>query len=239
MEAEPFILFGTGHLITLLVVLLIIIIVPLFFKKTSSKTKDLFGYTLASILLIDFLIKPYYWTQFFDYVLVEVFPLHMCSLSSISIAIYLFLRKKIFYEVAFFWGIGGGAMALLQPDTKFSFPDTYYIIFYLAHGIMWLAISYASITLNNRPTISSIKRVLIVSFIFLILIYLINLALGPPANYWYLGARPDGASIMDLMPEPPRHIPIVISLGLIIFSLIYLPFWIYDCRKSIGAVSKE
>ena len=171
MEAEPFILFGTGHLITLLIILLITLLVPLFFKKTSSKTKDLFGYFLALTLLLDFLIKPYYWTQFFDYVLVEVFPLHMCSLSSLSIAIYLLVRKKIFYEVAFFWGIGGGAMALLQPDTKFFFPDIYYIIFYLAHGIMWLAISFASIALSNRPKLDSLKRVLIVSFIFLAVIY--------------------------------------------------------------------
>jgi len=239
MEAEPFILFGTSHLLTLLVVLLVTILVPLFFKKSSSKTKEWFGYALALILLIDFLVKPYYWSHFFDYVLVEVFPLHMCSLSSISIAIYLFLRKKIFYEVAFFWGLGGGAMALLQPDTKFSFPDTYFIIFYLAHGTMWLAISFASLALSNRPTLGSVKRVLIVSVIALTAIYLINWILGPPANYWYLGARPEGASIMDLMPEPPRHIPIVVALGLMTFSLIYLPFWIYDRLRSKGAVLKE
>ena len=239
MEAEPFILFGTGHLITLLIVSLITLLVPLFLKKTSSKTTAWFGYFLALTLLLDFLVKPYYWTQFFDYELIEVFPLHMCSLSSISIAIYLLIRKKIFYEVAFFWGIGGGAMALLQPDTKFSFPNIYYIIFYLAHGIMWLAISFASIALSNRPKLDSLKRVLIVSFIFLAVIYLINWILGPPANYWYLGARPDGTSIMDLMPEPPRHIPIVVTLGLITFSLIYLPFLIYDRLKSRVAVLKE
>ena len=239
MEAEPFILFGTGHFITLLIVLLTTILVPLFFKKAPSKTKDSFGYFLATILLVDFLVKPYYWTQFFDYELVEVFQLHMCSLSSIFIAIYLFLRKRIFYEVAFFWGIGGGAMALLQPDTKFFFPDMYYIIFYLAHGTMWLAISFATLALNNRPNLDSLKRVLVVSVIFLALIYIVNWILGPPANYWYLGARPDGTSIMDFMPKPPKHIPIVVSLGLLMFSLIYLPFWIFDRLKSKGAVLKE
>jgi uncharacterized membrane protein YwaF len=204
MEAEPFILFGTGHLITLLIVLLITLLVPLFLKKTSSKTKDWFGYLLALTLLLDFLVKPYYWTQFFDYELIEVFPLHMCSLSSISIAIYLLIRKKIFYEVAFFW---------LPPSP--------------------------SLALDNRPKLDSLKRVLIVSFIFLAVIYLINWILGPPANYWYLGARPDGASIMDLMPEPPRHIPIVVTLGIIMFSLIYLPFLIYDRIKPRGVVLKE
>ena len=93
---------------------------------------------------------------------------------------------------------------------------------------MWLAISYSTITLNNRPSLQSLKRVLVISFICLIVIYIVNWLLGPPANYWYLGARPDGASIMDFMPEPPKHIPIVVILGLVAFILTYLPYWIYD-----------
>ena len=239
MEAERFILLGTDHLITLSIVVLVTLSVPFFFKKTSSKTKDWFGYGLASILLIDFLAKPYYWSLMLDDVFVELLPLHMCSLSGISIATYLFLRKKTFYEVAFFWGIGGGAMALLQPDTQFSFPDAYYISFFLSHGAVWLAISFSSLALRNRPTIDSMKRVFIVSCISIVAIYVINWILGPPANYWYLGAKPAGASIMDLMPEPPRHIPIVVTLALIIFGLIYLPFLIYDRLKSKDAVFKE
>ena len=239
MEAERFILFGTDHLITLSVVVLVVLSVPFFFKNTSSKTKDWFGYGLASILLIDFLAKPYYWSQMLDDVFVELFPLHMCSLSEISIAIYLFLRKKTFYEVAFFCGIGGVAMALLQPDTQFSFPDVYYITFFLSHGAVWLAISFSSLALRNRPTIDSLKRVFIVSCVSIVTIYVINWILGPPANYWFLGAKPAGASIMDLMPEPPRHIPIVVTLALIIFGLIYLPFLIYDRLKSKDAVFEE
>ncbi len=100
---------------------------------------------------------------------------------------------------------------------------------------MLLAIGHASIALENRPQLDSIKRVIIVSLIFIALIYIINLLLGPPANFWYLGARPEAASIMDLMPEPPRHIPIVVTLGLVMFSIIYLPYWIHDHIKSIGA----
>ena len=100
---------------------------------------------------------------------------------------------------------------------------------------MLLAIGQASIALENRPQLDSIKRVIIVSLSFLALIYIINLLLGPPANFWYLGARPEAVSIMDLMPEPPRHIPIVVTLGLVMFSIIYLPYWIHDRLKSKGA----
>lgn len=239
MEAQPFILFGVHHLITLLVVLVVTILVPLFFKKFLNNIRDKFGYFLAAILICDFLIKPYYWSHFFDYELIEVFPLHMCSLTSFFIAIFLLTRIKIFYEISFFWGIGGGLMALLQPDAKYTFPDIYFMIFYLAHGTMWLAISYSTLTLNNRPTLESLKKVIVISFVCLIVIYVINWLLGPPANYWYLGARPDGASIMDFMPKPPKHIPIVVILGLLAFTLTYLPYWIYDKVKSKGAELAE
>ena len=235
MEAEPFILFGTDHLLAILAVILISILVPHYLKKTSLATKKRFGYVLAYILILNELVKPYYHTQFFGYDLLNVLPFHMCALSAFSISIFLLTNKRIFYEVAFFWGIGGGLMALLQPDTPLDFPDPVFIIFYLSHGAMLLAIGHASIALENRPNLDSVKKAIMVSLAVIVVIYFINLILGPPANFWYLGARPDGTSIMDLMPDPPRHIPIVITLGLIMFSIIYLPYWLYDRLKAKDA----
>ena len=235
MEAEPFILFGTDHLLAILTVILISILVPHYLKKTSLATKKRFGYVLAYILILNELVKPYYHTQFFGYDLLNVLPFHMCALSAFSISIFLLTNKRIFYEVAFFWGIGGGLMALLQPDTPLDFPDPVFIIFYLSHGAMLLAIGHASIALENRPDLDSVKKAIMVSLLVIVVIYFINLILGPPANFWYLGARPDGTSIIDLMPDPPRHIPIVITLGLIMFSIIYLPYWLYDRLKAKDA----
>ena len=232
MEAEPFILFGTDHLLAILLVILTAIFLPGLLKKVTKSTQYWFGIILASVLPLNELLKPYYWSQFFDYDLIKVLPFHMCALSTLSISAFLIIKKRILYEVSFFWGIGGGLMALLQPDTPLDFPDLIFIIFYLSHGGMLLAIGFASITLGNRPQIDSVKRAILVSLIVLAVIYIINLILGPPANYWYLGARPDGASIMDVMPAPPRHIPIVVFLGLVMFALIYLPYWVYDQIKS-------
>jgi|TARA_B100000686_G_scaffold108186_1_gene115233 hypothetical integral membrane protein (TIGR02206 family) len=228
MEAEPFILFGKDHLLAVSAVILTAIFFPLYLRQVSPAFKLRFGYILACILILNELIKPYYHTQFFGYDLFRVLPFHMCALSAFSISFFLITEKRILFEVAFFWGIGGGLMALLQPDTPFDFPDPVFIIFYLSHGGMLLAIGHASIALGNRPRLDSVKRAIMISLVVLVIIYIINLILGPPANFWYLGARPEGASIMDIMPEPPKHIPIVIGLGLIMFSLIYLPYWIYD-----------
>ena len=65
MEVEPFILFGTDHLLAILAVILTSIFLPIFLKKTSSKTKNWFGYILASILILNECVKPYYHNHFF------------------------------------------------------------------------------------------------------------------------------------------------------------------------------
>ena len=63
MEAEPFILFGKDHALAMVAVILVSVILPAYLKKTSTKTKDWFGYLLASTLILNELIIIYlpYW----------------------------------------------------------------------------------------------------------------------------------------------------------------------------------
>ena len=137
-------------------------------------------------------------------------------------------RKKII-----FWGIGGGLMANTQPDVKFDFPHLHFLLFFISHGLMWLGIGFISIGLNNRPTLKSITDVLKVTFPVLFLIYLVNLIInffaeGNPANYWFMMQRPAGQSIVDLMPDPPFHYIFFIILGVLMFYIIYFPFYVRD-----------
>jgi hypothetical protein len=63
MEAEPFILFGKDYVPAMVAVILVSVILPAYLKKTSTKTKDWFGYLLASTLILNELIIIYlpYW----------------------------------------------------------------------------------------------------------------------------------------------------------------------------------
>ena len=63
---------------------------------------------------------------------------------------------------------------------------------------------YATISLGNRPYAKDILKVsAITALILLPIVYVINLLLGEPANFWYLMDRPAGASLMDQFPDPP------------------------------------
>ena len=124
MTESLFILFGQQHLIALALSALIIIYFPLYAQNHLSKDhQETTAKILALFLITHELSKPFYRTYFFGDELIQVIPLHACNLSAFSIATYLLTRKKVFFEVAYYWGLAGGTMALLTPDLVFAFPD--------------------------------------------------------------------------------------------------------------------
>ena len=118
-------------------------------------------------------------------------------------------------------------MAIITPDIPVI--DLDYAFFMIGHGMIVIGVMYATISLGNRPYAKDILTVsLITAFVLLPMVYLINLILGEPANYWYLIAKPAGASLMDAFPEPPYHLLITTPLAIVTFYLIYIPYAIKD-----------
>ena len=231
MPSQPFVIFGNAHLITLFIIIAIAIVFPLIVKTRPVSQIILITKIMGvSLISLEF-IKPLIWHYSMDFPWIELVPIHMCNLSTLFIGIFLITKKRLFFEVAFFWGIGGGINALITPDIPNSFPDPQYILFFFGHGLLIIAIAYACISLANRPTLNSVKNGIYFSLITLPVIYFINKILGPPANYWYLGSKPVGDSILNLFPAPPLHIPVLIIIGVILFFLIYSPYWVYDSFK--------
>jgi hypothetical integral membrane protein (TIGR02206 family) len=231
MPSQPFVIFGNAHLITLFIIIAIAIVFPLIVKTRPMSQVILITKIMGvSLISLEF-IKPLIWHYSMNFPWIELVPIHMCNLSTLFIGIFLITKKRLFFEVAFFWGIGGGINALITPDIPNSFPDPQYILFFFGHGLLIIAIAYACISLANRPTFNSVKNGICFSLITLPVIYSINKILGPPANYWYLGSKPVGDSILNLFPAPPLHIPVLIIIGVILFFLIYSPYWAYDSFK--------
>ena len=234
MDVQPFEIFGNSHIATLLTIIAIAFILPISLKDKESE-KILIAKFLGISTIILELIKPFIWHYSMDFPWARLIPIHMCNLSTIFIGIFLLTKKRIFFEVSFFWGIGGGLNALLTPDVPKNFPDPQYVLFFVGHGLLIVAIVFASLGLKNRPTLSSVRNGIYFSLAVLPIIYLVNILIGPPANYWYLGVKPVGESLLDFFPDPPFHIPLLIILGIVVFYLIYSPFWVYDKFKKVNA----
>ncbi|MDB3996660.1 TIGR02206 family membrane protein [Gammaproteobacteria bacterium] len=229
MNASPFVLFGNIHIITMLVILSVSILLPLIYKNKSEAQNSVMTKVIAYIIIAHVVISPFKDLFLLEnpYNWREVLPFHMCDLSEIFIAWFLLGGPKILYKCAFFWGIGGATMAIITPDI--SYHDLDYGFFMIGHGMIVLGIMYATIALGNRPYATDILTVsLITACILLPITYIINLLLGEPANFWYLMAKPEGASLMDAFPEPPYHLLVLMPLAIATFFIIYAPYFIKD-----------
>ena len=233
MNANPFILFGTTHIVTIISIILVSIFLPLIYKTKSEYQKSIMTKAIAFVIFCHVIISPYKDLYLLDnpYNWREVLPFHMCDLSEIFLIFFLLGGPSILYKCAFFWGLAGATMAIITPDIEFL--DLDYAFFMIGHGMIIIGIMYATVALDNRPYAKDIVTVsLITALILLPITYLINYILGEPANYWYLMQKPAGASLMDAFPEPPYHLLVTTPLAILMFCLIYIPYYVKDRAKS-------
>ena len=229
MFGTPFELFGTVHLITIAVIIVVSVLLPRTYKDKSINQKSTMNKVIAGVIALHVIISPYkdLYLLANPYDWRETLPLHMCDLSEIFLIWFLLGGPKILYLCAFFWGLGGASMAILTPDI--SYHDLDYIFFMIGHGMIIVGIMYATVALGNRPYVNDILKVsAITAFILLPIVYIINILLGEPANFWYLVEKPGGASLMDMFPDPPYHLLYTTPIAIAVFYLIYLPYFIKD-----------
>ena len=153
--------------------------------------------------------------------LAESLPLHLCGLAALMTAWILWQHSYRVHEIAYFWGIGGSLPALLTPDLPYDFPHPWYFIFFGGHGLILVGVVYATIVFRLRPTARSILRTALASLALVAVMLPVNLLLD--ANYLYLRARPEGATLIDYMGPWPWYILAMIASGLLVCLLCYAP----------------
>ena len=234
MDYPAFEVFGAQHLITLFICAVVIYVYPKFFENKNKSKQALGGKILASIMILHMLTQPFYDVLLFGLPWQGEFPMHMCDFSMMAMIFYLLNQSapKILFHCAYFWGICGATMALATPDLIYGFPHGEYSPFFWGHSLILLAVFYVLIVNKERPNLKDIPKVISVTLGLLIGVYIMNLIIGPPANYWYLVDRPVEGTLMDYFPDPPLHLIGTIPLAILLFYIAYLPLQIKDVIKS-------
>lgn len=167
-----------------------------------------------------FLVRPLFLGEPWQTVL----PLHLCQLAVIVLGLMLMTRTYLYFEIAYFWGVGGGTMAILTPDLAYGFPDPQYLMHNLTHVLIYAGVIYGLTVFRFRPTWHSFGVSFGTAFLLMVLVFPLNYWLGHGANYLFLRYRPQAGSLLDFLPEPPWHIPYVVLIALVIYFLSFLPF---------------
>ncbi|MCJ7622040.1 MAG: TIGR02206 family membrane protein [Anaerolineaceae bacterium] len=227
---KPFELFGLAHLIALGLVLLFNLSFLFLRRSPNSKINQYVRYGMGVLLITNEIMWHIWNIKTGQWSIQTTLPLHICSLFVILNSLMLFTDNYRIYEFAYFLGIGGALQSLLTPDAgMWGFPHFRFFQAMLSHGLIVSSAIYMTVVQGFRPYWSSLRRVLIGSTIYMVIIFVLNFLIG--SNYLFIAHKPETASLMDVLPEWPWYILYVIAIALLVFLLLYIPFAIKDLRK--------
>jgi hypothetical integral membrane protein (TIGR02206 family) len=159
----------------------------------------------------------------------QILPLHLCDLASFAGVAALIWHHRFAAELTYFWAMAGTLNGLITPALKFDFPHPAFIAFFMLHGTVVVAAAYLIAGMRLWPRPGAVWRAFGASFLYLILIAGINWLLG--TNFAFVCEKPESASLLDALGAWPWYVGVLIPLALVLFSLLYLPFW---CARRLG-----
>ena len=227
-SGPAFELFGRSHFAALGALLLLNPFL-LRFKNASDGTKSAIRWLLALILLANEIAWHFWNYAFGKWTLQTMLPLQLCSVLVWFGALMLMTKNYRIYEFMYFIGIAGAIQALATPGIGvYGFPHFVFFQYFISHGLIITSAIYMTVVEGFRPTWKSLVRVVVWMNIYVVIVYLINSAIG--SNYLMINYKPSTPSLLDLLPDWPIYIVYMELIGVISIFLLYLPFAAKDLR---------
>jgi hypothetical integral membrane protein (TIGR02206 family) len=214
MRPYTFQVFSIEHIISIIVIILVFIAFFRFNKVLGINDKSrsflfVLAFIMISLDLSEDLVRVF--TGFYS--IRKDLPLQLCSIGVYLAAFTLVSRKKIFFDLIFYWGFVGATNAILTPDGNlfelrifFFYSQAYHAA--LIFAVLWLMIKY-----DMRMRYGSILKVVISTNIIIGLLSILNYALD--SNYMFLRQIPNSVSPF-LMGEWPVYILMVQVFSIIL-----------------------
>ncbi|CAG9620650.1 YwaF family protein [Sutcliffiella rhizosphaerae] len=215
-------IFSSTHLIALIIT--IFLIITLYNVRNFQLIKGIGRWGLVIFLVGSELWLNYWYfiTDMWD--IRYTLPLQLCSISLYICTWMLLTKQKWAFELAYFLGLGGAIQALLTPELFYDFPHLRFIHFFVAHIAIVLAVFYMLWVEKYRIKIKSMWIAFFVLQGIAVFVFFINTFTG--GNYMFLAKKPANASLIDYLGPYPWYIISLEILVLVIFLLLYLPFYI-------------
>jgi len=220
--------YGTSHIAALILTAFFVGFIVAAGRRLSGRGADV----LLSLLIILVILSGmglkfgYNW-----YNGKPSYPMQLCDWAALLMVYVLIFPGKRVFEPAYFWGLGGTFQALITPDVKLDFPDIKFFTFFLLHCGVVAGVFYAIFVKRLAVSKGGVKRVFIISQLYLVAALFVNYLTG--SNYGYLSKKPSSASLLDFLGPWPYYIIGIEIIGLLLFLILYVPFYISQRRGHV------
>ena len=160
----------------------------------------------------------------------QLLPLQLCDWGMVVVIIAMWSGRQRWFEVAYFWGIGGTVQAVLTPNLHFGFPDFRFFSFFISHCGIIVGVVFLMLTRHYRPQPMSIVRVFLWSEFYFVVTMIADELTG--YNYGFLLHKPEAFSILNFLSDSrPLYLVQMHGLALLFFLVLYAPFAMVDLAR--------
>jgi hypothetical integral membrane protein (TIGR02206 family) len=227
---DKFVLFGPQHLIVMALTFVVPIMLALLVRRTGNTKLERFVPLAFAGLLIGTWISWYVlfiargWITWGN-----VLPMNLCDWATIAVLVALIRPSLLAYELAYFWSFAGTMQGLVTPDVNYGFPEPQFVVFFLGHAAIIASVIYLTFGAKMRPVARSVPRAIGWSLIYAAVAASIDWALG--VDYGFFRAKPNHATLFELMPQWPYYIPEMLGLGVVAVLALYAPWFAADAFR--------
>lgn len=154
----------------------------------------------------------------------EDLPFYLCRFMALILPFVFYTRNRLLLGIMYFWILAGTINAVITPDLKQGPGHWEYNLYWIYHLMLIVTIIYGVFVYRFKITWKDYRNAVFATILFTIFSGLVNYLLK--ANYNYLSAKPEVASILDHMGPWPWYIVSVYTLMFFLFFLALLPYLI-------------
>ena len=152
-------------------------------------------------------------------------PFDLCNVNCLLIPLVLVRRSAFWAQNLYFWVMAGTLQGVITPAIWEDFPHYTFAKFFIVHCGLIVAVLYAALVLDLRPTYRGLWQAVACIHGYAIFALCANYALE--ANYGFLCRKPDTASLLDVLGPHPWYLLAMELLGILVMHLMWLP-WAFN-----------
>jgi hypothetical integral membrane protein (TIGR02206 family) len=227
-EAPEFHSYGVSHLTVISLTIVLPFALATVVRRTKSqRVEKIVVGILSGVLIVNYIAYLVFirsrgvvdWRQ--------MLPMQMCDWGMVVVIVAMWSGSQRWFEVAYFWGIGGTLQAVLTPNLRFGFPDWRFISFFTSHSGIIVGVVFLMLIRRYRPYPISIVHVWLWSEFYFVVTFAADKLTG--VNYGFLLHKPEAFSILSFLSDlRPLYLLELHGVALLFFLGLYVPFAIYD-----------
>jgi len=227
-EPHTFQAYGAAHLTVIFLTIALPFVLAMIVRRSKSKRAEkAIVISLSVLLILNYAVYMLLVRNFGAVSWKQTLPLQLCDWGMVVVIVAILSGNQRWFEVAYFWGLGGTLQAILTPNLRFGFPDFRFFSFFVSHSGIIVGVILLMLVHRYRPYPVSILRVFAWSEVYFVITMIADAYTG--YNYGFLLHKPEAFSILSFLSDSrPLYLLELQGVALLFFLGLYAPFAIVD-----------